>query len=143
MRKITLLILVFIASSSYSQNPYRRQQSAGEIPDDLKLSIEQKIENDEQEMQQEKNYLSKVERKFLDNTNRKIDELLQSGKILFGDEMTTYINKLGKLILEKNNQSALIEKLRFYTVKSSVVNAFTTHQGMIFVNVGLLAQVEN
>ena len=57
--------------------------------------------------------------------------------------MTTYINNLGKLILEKNNRPELIEKLRFYTVKSSVVNAFTTHQGMIFVNVGLLAQVEN
>ncbi|MDB4088103.1 M48 family metalloprotease [Flavobacteriales bacterium] len=145
MRIISILILVMVANISFSQSPYKRQQSAGEIPDDLKLSIKEKIYNDTEELRKENNNhnLSDIERKFLENTNIRIDELLQSGKILFGDEMTTYINKLGKLILEKNNKPELIEKLRFYTVKSSVVNAFTTHQGMIFVNVGLLAQVEN
>lgn len=143
MKKITLLILTCFVSSAFAQGVYQRQQSAGEIPDDLKLSIKQKIEKDKQEFETVNNSMSKDEKKFIINTNRNIDELLQSGKILFGDEMTVYITKLAKLILEKNNQTELIDKLRFYTVKSSIVNAFTTHQGMIFVNVGLLAQVEN
>ena len=35
------------------------------------------------------------------------------------------------------------ETLRFYIIKSTVANAFSTNQGIIFVTTGLIAQVEN
>ena len=49
MKQILSLSLIFIASISISQSPYKRQQSAGEIPNDLTLSIKQKIEIDKLE----------------------------------------------------------------------------------------------
>jgi hypothetical protein len=48
---------------------------------------------------------------------------------------------LANIVLKQDPE--LRGQLRFYTLKSTVPNAFSTAQGIIFVTTGLLAQVEN
>ena len=78
---------------------------------------------------------------FLLRNNYVIDELLNSGKVLFGDSVTCYVNQIADKLLTDNQE--LREILRFYVVKSTEVNAFTTNMGIVFITVGLLAQIEN
>lgn len=73
--------------------------------------------------------------------NYVIDELLNSGKILFGDSLTSYVNDIASVLLK--DDESLRDALRFYVVKSNEVNAFATNQGIIFITVGMIAQVEN
>jgi len=64
-----------------------------------------------------------------------------SGRVLFGDPVSEYVNTVADKLLE--NEPELRSKLRFYCLKSNVTNAFATNQGMIFVTLGLIAQLEN
>lgn len=79
--------------------------------------------------------------KFLLQSSFLIDELLLSGKVLFNDPITGYVNKVADKLLA--GEPELRSKLRFYCIKSSQVNAFSTNQGIIFVTLGLVSQLEN
>lgn len=67
--------------------------------------------------------------------------MLHSGKVLFGDSITTYVNDLAAELLKDDLD--LKGELRFYTIKSNEVNAFATNQGIIFITMGLLAKIKN
>ncbi|MEL6695376.1 MAG: M48 family metallopeptidase [Bacteroidota bacterium] len=68
-------------------------------------------------------------------------ELLSSGKILFHDPASEYVSRVADILLE--NQPELRKKLKFHVLRSSTVNAYTTSNGYILVNVGLLAHLKN
>ncbi len=70
-----------------------------------------------------------------------MDQLLHSGKILFNDPISKYVEEVADILLAKNPE--IRKKLRFYTVRSSSVNAFTSNEGIILINLGLLATLEN
>jgi len=127
----------------FSQGTYRPLQCAGEIPEEFRSLTASKVQKAKAE--DRSNERTKQERKSIDEfllrNNCVIDELLSSGKILFGEPVTQYLNELADVLLEDN--PTLRSKLRFYTVKSAEANAFATNQGIIFVTLGLLAQIEN
>lgn len=111
--------------------------SVGEIPSDFFVRTSEKIEED---MKTSKENLSQREQKvFLDGIHHGIDEILQSGLVIYGDEISKYVEKVANKLLEKDPK--LRKKLRFYTVKSNVSNAFSTDQGIIFVTTGLISQI--
>lgn len=145
-KKILLFCFyIFIVGSLLSQNPiqYQALRCAGEIPDDfLKLSGE-KVQTDKSKISKKNISRSekKLENEFAINSNFGIDEILFSGKVLYGDPLSIYINKVADKVLEKNPK--LRKELRFYVLKSYSVNAFSTNQGIIFVTVGLVSQLEN
>ena len=62
--------------------------------------------------------------------------------MLFDDPASRYVTKVGRKILEQIPSSKR-PQITFYAVKSSAVNAFATNSGLVFVNVGLLARLEN
>lgn len=70
-----------------------------------------------------------------------IDEILRSGKVLYGDTVTQYIQKVANQLLA--DQPEILSQLNFFTLKSNLVNAISTHQGYIFVTTGLLARIKN
>ena len=61
--------------------------------------------------------------------------------MLFNDPVTKYINQVADSLLRK--EPKLRKQLRFYAVRSTAVNAFATHEGIIFINLGLLARLED
>ena len=123
-------------------NDYQLLNSSGIIPADFLTRSSIKYEKEIQSLdsittKDEKN----DKRQFYLESNFLIDDLLKGPSVFFNDPITSYVNKVADELL-KNDQE-MRKKLQFYTVRSSAVNAFATNQGIIFVNVGLLAQLEN
>lgn len=67
--------------------------------------------------------------------------LLLSGRVLFQDSVSRYIAAVADRLLR--NRPELRAELRFYAVRSSAVNAFATGNGIILVNLGLIAHLDN
>ncbi len=76
---------------------------------------------------------------FIMQTNYILDRLLESSQLLFNTELNTTIERIAKKLLK--DETKLYEKLTFYVIKSSAVNAFATDRGDVFVTMGLLARL--
>lgn len=135
-----VLLLTITFTLSYAQqdfNDYRTLKSAGDVPEDFRLHSTEKIDRD----LKAKKYKMSIEqqRKFLDRIHFAIDELLHSGSVSYGDEVSVYLNAIAAKLLQ--DKPELAKELRFYTIKSNEANALSTDQGIIFVTTGLLAQL--
>ncbi|MCA6363331.1 MAG: M48 family metallopeptidase [Bacteroidetes bacterium] len=124
-------------------NNYQPLKCSGKIPDDILKSTREKYNSDlkAENKRSGSAYRDVQKEQFLLQSNYVLDNLLTSGKVLFGDSVTTYINQLADVLLADDQQ--LRSKLRFYCLRISDANAFSTDQGMIFVTIGLIAQLEN
>ncbi len=122
---------------------YTCLKSSGKLPQDItKLSIDKYKEELAKIKQKDLSRSErKLEQKFQLDANYSIDRMLLSGKVLCNDPLSIYVAKVAKEILKDDMET--YNKLRFYTVRYTRVNAFTTPSGIIFVNIGLLAQLEN
>lgn len=148
MKIFFLCIFCFLFVSIYSQNNevdyknnYIPLKSLGEIPKDFKKLAEEKSYEDFNSLEIVNNTLTKKEKKFIALSNYEINQTLFSGRVLFGDKTTQYLNQILDEILK--NDLPLRNKIRIYTFKSSSVNAACTSDGIIFINIGLLAYVKN
>jgi hypothetical protein len=120
---------------------YKPLTASGKIPDDFSTYTIEKILGGEHNHGEEYNKMSKRNQKtFLTAVHQGIDEILRSGKVLYGDPVSNYVQDLGQKIV---GNRPVLHNLMFYTLKSNVVNAFSTNQGIIFVSQGLVAQVQN
>lgn len=138
-----LLLIVNYSQTKDEFSDFTRLTSKGDVPDDILLRTSAKVAKDitTEVSSSDNSKVRKSKEQFLLKSNYMIDELLSSGRILFGDEVSNYVEKVaGQLI---KNQPDLQSELRFYTLKSNITNAFTTNQGMIFVTTGLISQLEN
>ena len=70
-----------------------------------------------------------------------LKRLCQSGKIVYGSTLNRYLDKILDNLLVKHPQ--LRSEISIFVVKSPEVNAFAMTRGIIFVNIGFLAQVTN
>ncbi|MEL6865794.1 MAG: M48 family metallopeptidase [Bacteroidota bacterium] len=84
----------------------------------------------------------KDQKQFILQSNFIIDDLMQSGLVLFNDPVTEYLNEVLALLVQANPELKR-RKPRAYALRSPEVNAFATDQGLIFVTLGLLANLEN
>ncbi len=149
MKELFKLIFCFAFATNLAAqkipdfNNYQALKCVGPIPEDFRMLSQEKYKNDvKAEAKTSKNHnVNSTKDEFLLETNYIVDELLLSGKVLFGDSVTNYVNKVADNVLI--NQPELRNKLRFYCLKSSEVNAFSTNQGIIFITLGLIAQLEN
>jgi predicted Zn-dependent protease len=137
---IQLLAFLLILGNNHAQkdfNNYRTLQSQGIIPDDFTKTTKSKLENDVQNKESDLNYAQRKE--FYKGTNYEIDDMLHSGIVVYGDEISTYASEIVDRLLR--NEPDLRKELRIYTMKSNATNAFSTDQGIIFVTTGLMAQI--
>lgn len=143
MRTFFILACCFLfINPIFSQDDFSLLHSKGKIPKEfITLSKEKYLRDKATIGYDEKHNVRQSKEEFYLFTNYKVDYLLRSGKVLFGDDITKYVNAVGQYILK--DDTALKDKIRFYVTKSPEVNAFSTYQGIVFVNLGLIAQVEN
>lgn len=138
--KILLIIPALICFTTFGQidfNNYATLLSKGAIPEDFTTSTFDKLKNDLAAGNKE---LTPVEEKiFFEGINYAIDDILHSGYVTYGDDISVYLNKIADKLLKKDTE--LREKLRFYTLKSNSSNAFSTEQGIVFVTTGLISQI--
>jgi Zn-dependent protease with chaperone function len=139
-----LILFSSISLLSYGQdfNDYKPLQASGKIPEDFtKLSSQKYIEDKQNIDKNDKRRTRMAQDKFYLESNFKVDEILLSGKILFNDPISQYVNKVADKLLENNPE--LRKKIRIYVVKSAALNAFASNNGIIFINLGLISQLEN
>ena len=134
------LMFLLVAVSSIAQTDfgnYKTLQSKGVIPEDFTKSTKSKLDDD---LAQKKTDLTASQEKILfEGTNYAIDELLHSGLVVYGDEISKYATEIVDRLLR--NDPSLRSELRIYTIKSNETNAFSTDQGIIFVTTGLMSQI--
>ena len=139
---IYLLIAGFTTGIAQDFDNYQLLKSTGTIPGDFLMPSSEKYKKEIENIDKDEKRTDKNDKKqFYLESNFLIDDLLQSSRVLFNDPITAYVNKVADELLKDDDE--MRRKLRFYAVRSSAVNAFATNQGIIFVNVGLLAQLES
>jgi hypothetical protein len=138
-----LCLGIFTISRAQDFDNYQTLLSSGSMPDDFKLLASEKYKNEVASIGSETGTKKDKKRKqnFALESNFAITEMMMSGRVIYGDVLGKYVNKIADILLEKD--PALREELRFYILKSTVANAFSTNQGIIFITSGLIAQVEN
>ncbi len=117
-------------------------KAKGPIPESIISLTKAKLEKEKSELEKEKDGLSDAESRFLEESNYQIKRLLQSGRVLFNDPVTSYLQSLADYIVEQNPDISL-QNPKIYVVKSPVANAYTVHDNKIFFNIGMVAQVES
>lgn len=135
-----LMSLVFITSYAQGQidlNNYSALRSSGSVPADFIRYCSQ--DHPDYVNKKEKDIIG-VE-KFNMISDFHLRQMFQSGKVIFGDPIGKYINSVADSLLASFPD--LRKELRFYVCNSQVANAYASDQGIIFVNIGLIAHLEN
>ena len=143
MKYFTLLLTLqcsFLFAQDFDK--YKPMKSSGQIPAHFIESNYAKYIKDIRQIESKDDRKTKSDKKdfYLEN-NYEISRLLLGGAVLFNNELTDYVNKVADVVLADDDR--LRAELNFYVIRSSAVNAFTSNDGYIFVNIGLLAQLEN
>lgn len=144
---ITGFLIYCLINSAFSQvanfqQDYTSLKSAGSLPTTVTIPSSRKYKKELNRIsKEEKKSDRKLKKNFFLQSNFIIDDLLRSGYILYNDPLGVYVNKVADEVLKE--KPVLRKKLSFYVMRSSAVNAFTTDQGIIFISIGLLSQLEN
>ena len=145
MRRYLAVVLVAaccVLTNAQDFNHYKTLLPQGLVPKDFTELSASKFATEVTNMSAAKNKRDrKNKKKFYLESTFSLDEFLTSGNVLFNDDITLYIADVLAEILKPYPE--LQGKIRVYTVKSAIPNAFTTNNGIIFVNLGLLARLES
>jgi beta-barrel assembly-enhancing protease len=141
-KKITISIIFLTTfcnlNGQQDFNDFKTLKSEGIMPSDFSNVTSNKIKEDIGNKERD---LSKSQEKiFLQGIHYKIDQILHSGMVIYGDEISNYVSDIADKLLKKNHPE-LRKQLRFYTIKSNESNAFSTDQGIVFVTTGLISQM--
>ncbi|MBL4586442.1 MAG: M48 family metallopeptidase [Flavobacteriales bacterium] len=140
---LSFLLTFPLFASAQQWNEYRPIVAQNPIPQEfITLPSEKYAQAKEQRDSIGKgNRVKQTENDFLLESNFLVDQVLSSGRVLFNDPVSEYLNRIMDLVLVKAPE--LRKQVRVYALRSSEVNSFTTDDGIILVNLGLLAQLEN
>lgn len=140
MKLISTLLFLHLTAFLFAQ--YQPLQCEGDIPKDFTVQSTAKYKEELENVDRDaKRRTQKYQKEFFLENHFGVDDLLKSGYVLFNDPVSNYITEVAGKVLE--SEPKLKDKLRFYAVRSSTVNAFATNPGVILVTMGLIAQLEN
>lgn len=144
MSKILNLLCLFLFSHfcfSQDWNYYQPIKAVGKVPKDFTEAYFSKYQSEKDQVSSE---LKKKEKNrqddFYKSSEYFIDQLLTNGKVFYGDTITNYCQAVLNKIIGDDDE--LKKSIRVYTVKSPLVNATASANGIIFINLGLIAQLE-
>lgn len=144
--KLSCFLLLIKSGSIFAQDhkiqlePLRCQ---GQIPEDFTKAFKKKFNEEKISIYQSE--ASRKEKKV--NTNDALnslyasDKILFSGKVLYGDVLTKYVNLVAEKALSGNK--TLQKSIRIYVIKSETVETYSTDDGILFITVGVLSQMES
>lgn len=139
----TLLVFILLAHTAPAQdfNNYRPLKSSGRLPHVFSQPTIDKVNEDIAAAKARGELTDATKKKFYVESHYVLDHLLQSGKVLTGDPISAYVNHVADTLLRSDPE--LRKQLHIYVIKSPYVNAYTLVDGYIFINIGLIAQLEN
>jgi beta-barrel assembly-enhancing protease len=139
---VTLVASGYVLAIAQDFNHYKTLVPTGTVPKDFTDRSADKFTKEVDEIEKEHSRRERRSRRdfYLESTFG-IDDFLASGSVLFNDDVSQYVSGVLTEVLKPYPE--LQGKLRVYTVKTASANAFTTNNGIIFVNLGLLARLDN
>lgn len=147
-RNLLLLFILLCSVGLFAQdsvpnmNNYQPARSTGKLPPDVLMTTTEKYERSKQQINTDQSKdLQRAEDDFYLQTNYAVDQILYSGTILVNDSMGMYVNRVADSLLAHDPETRA--KINIYILRSTVVNAFATDRGSIFVTVGLLTRLHN
>lgn len=142
---LILVLLLFVLVVGNSQNidfaNYVPLESSGKMPSDICKQFSEHYQERKENLKNEKSEIKKYGSEYALTSSYYLNQILKSGKLLFGDPLSNYVNQVADNLLKK--QPELKEKLKFFVIRVPYVNAFALDPGVIMVTTGLLAQIEN
>lgn len=139
---IILLFSNTIIAQDIFEN-YKSIESSGKVPAEFVEKSSEKVESTLDDFTSgEKGKTKRYKEDFLISSTFSTKKVLLSGKVLFNDPVTNYINKVANEIF-KSNPKLDKNDFRIYAYKSPIVNAFAFNDGLVLVNLGMMAQLEN
>lgn len=116
-RILFLLVLIWnLGQALMAQSSFTTIESQGKIPKDFGVYAKYK-------------------------KNPLLQKIFTSGLLVYGSELNAYIDKVADLVMK--DEPELRKKMRFYVLKSPVVNAYAFSEHIIIITTGLIAQLEN
>jgi Zn-dependent protease with chaperone function len=148
-KKFLLLAFVGLVLSSYSQtaaqydfSKFTPLQSSGTLPEEVEMTGKDFMSTTRKNLTKGGSKKDKkAKESFVLQTSYAIKDLFISGRLLYNDPISEYVEKVRREVTASDPQ--LASETKVFVVKSSVVNAFATNQGYLFITTGLLAQLEN
>jgi hypothetical protein len=141
----SILIFLFAGISMIAQQNLKDNftplKSEGLLPEIFTQNIRNVIKADITDLNKGKEKDKTLKSIYLTEANYEIEKIVKSGNTLINDEITKYLNKLKDVVLSNDND--LKSKLNLFTLKSTVVNAYSYDKGYIFFDVGLISQAES
>lgn len=138
---VTLFICKGLCAQQNLKENFVPLKSEGILPDIFTQNIRNVIKADITDLNKGKEKDKAIKSIYLTEANYEIEKIIKSGNTLINDEITKYLNKLKDIVLV--NSPDLKSKLNIYTLKSTVVNAYSYDKGYIFFDVGLISQAES
>lgn len=145
MRSTGLYILLFLnffcraQEGSFSKD-YTILKSSGTLPSIFLKPAKELAQEELLKLQDDQD--KKIKTQFILSNNYFIHDFLLSGQVLVNDPLTIYVNKVASGVIEQNPGMGL-QSVQIFVTKSPEVNAYAFDKGFIFINIGLLAQLEN
>lgn len=118
---LAILLTFGLAKGQSTIDNFKMLESQGELPTDFKKMLEKDKNNADY--------------------NVLFRDFVKEGHILYGTKLNSYLNTIADNLLK--NAPEVRSKIHIYIVKYPTVNASMTSNGLLFVNLGLLAQVSN
>tara|TARA_B110000438_G_C15804532_1_gene646679 strand:+ start:235 stop:2160 length:1926 start_codon:yes stop_codon:yes gene_type:complete len=133
------LILLFIGVQPFCYSQIRITSGGNLIPKEFRkanlLEINKLIE-DETSIGKTKDRKS-----FHLSNNYFLNELYNSGDVIFNNKITSYMNEIVSDLLIHDQKTR--KNIEIYLFRSTVPNAFTTIDGGIFIHIGLISRMQN
>ncbi len=142
-RKISFFfICFFVIRCILATNIYSPLVSEGSIPanfiDNPEVKFERRLKNIDEI---DEKFERKESKRFFHDAEFLLDYIYRSGGVSFNNQLNKYINKIVDYLLTDHEE--LKDQLRFYIINDPDFNAFTVHDGTIFITIGLLAKIQS
>lgn len=140
-------ILFIFQVNAYAQNPaffsnYHILKVINSLPDDFLESSKERFERTSKNVNSSQSRNNrKTEVHFYELNGYFSEQVRFSGRVLIDDTVTRMLNNVADKLLV--NAPRLRSSISIYTLRSTSMNAFATPDGMIFVNMGLIARLES
>lgn len=141
---IIILFLLHTSNQAFGQvisRDFATIMSKGNTPTYFIGANSQKYTANKSINKKHKSNKQKDDLKKLMQNDYLIDELLESGKVLFGDTTTEYCNRIKELLLKENPE--LNARAKIYVVKSAKISSFSVNSGFIFITTALIARLQS
>jgi hypothetical protein len=140
MRFILLLFLVSFSIPCISQNN-ELLRSRGTLPGSIVGTAQQQTAYEIQKRKSRNEIITGDEFVLINSTANLCQRIAKSGRLMINDTLSSYANSVLDIILKDDPE--LRKKLCVYFYYSAGTNAITLDNGMIIVELGLMAHIEN